>query len=650
MHKYTLTLVVIVSLSVLSSGCTAIMEARAKYRAENPHLFPKEVVSPEPEQKPPTSVLSPDAYGENIAGTPYAFVKLTVAEKAALHWAASQEYLRLHSSKPSNAEVGILAEMHGMSSISLSEKANHWDMPEPSIWQVLNGLPLSLRDFEKWRAQRIEQDNTRVGVARAVARLEQAQIIEQKEFSLHRHGCEWMIGKYYVNSAPSSLCTPVLSGCAEGDCTNGHGTYVSFDGTKYIGYFEDGARIGEDTVTAGAYGSNESATPHSFTNLLPEQKAALHWITSREYVSLHDPNRAKRNPDVLAALHGMSAKSLEKMVNGWQMSEESIRRIINQLPYRQHAFEKWRAQTIERQNTSERLPNLVELLAREQLGEQAHNGMQRSGCGWMTGEYYLDRNPSALCTPVVGTCIEGDCINGHGVYVLFTGVKFSGTFKDGKPISRDKIYPKKTYIIGSCTEGNCTNGHGTYVFSDGSKYVGDFKDGLAHGKGSKSWMVGIKYSGDFDHGVATQEESFTVPAKQGLSKKTCLEGNCIDGQGTLTYPNDTKYVGAFKSGQPSGQGIYLWRDGEALRGDFENGFLIKGEYIFQDGSRVAQNIRRSWHETYAEEAKAAQDKADRERAERIFSRFLFDQVIDSVVEMTLDNSWSGAHGGRGFMQ
>ena len=90
MHKYTLTLVVIVSLSVLSSGCTAIMEARAKYRAENPHLFPKGVVSPEPEQKPPTSVLSPDAYGENIAGTPYAFVKLTVAEKAALHWAGSK--------------------------------------------------------------------------------------------------------------------------------------------------------------------------------------------------------------------------------------------------------------------------------------------------------------------------------------------------------------------------------------------------------------------------------------------------------------------------------------------------------------------------------------------------------------------------------
>lgn len=65
---------------------------------------------------------------------------------------------------------------------------------------------------------------------------------------------------------------------------------------------------------------------------------------------------------------------------------------------------------------------------------------------------------------------------------------------------------------------------------------------------------------------------------------------------------------------------------------------------------MAQNIRRSWHETYAEEAKAAQDKADRERAERIFSRFLFNEVIDSVVEMTLDNSWSGAHGGRGFMQ
>ncbi len=649
MHNYLLTLFGIVSLSVLASACTSFQEARAKYRAEHPTMFPKEVVSPEPEQKPPQSVLSPDAYGANIAGTPYAFVKLTVPEKASLHWAAAQDYLRLHSSKLSDAEVGILAEMHGMSPTSLIEKINHWDMPEPSIWQVFNGLPLSLKDFEKWRAQNIEQNNTRVGVASAVAKLEQAQIIEQKDSSLNRRGCDWMTGKYYVNSAPSSLCTPVLSGCAEGDCTNDHGTYSSFDGTKYIGYFEDGARIGEDTVTAGAYGSNESATPPSFTNLRPEQKAALHWIASREYVSLHDINRAKKNPEVLAAVHGMSVESLTKRVNGWHMSEESIRQIIDKLPYRQHAFEKWRAQTVERQNTSKHLPKLVELLAREQLSEQAHNGMQRSGCGWMTGEYYVDRNPSALCTPIVGTCIEGDCINGHGVYVVFTGVKFSGMFKDGTPISRDKIYPKKTYITGSCTEGNCTNGQGTYVFADGSKYVGDFKDGLAHGKGSKSWMVGLKYTGDFDHGVATQEEGFTVSAKQSLPKKTCLEGNCIVGQGTLTYPNDTKYIGAFKSGQPWGQGIYLWRDGEALRGDFENGFLIKGEYIFQDGSRVAQNIRRSWHETYAEEAKAVRDKADRERAERGLMQFFVGAVIDFAVEMTFDNSWSGAHNGRGFL-
>ena len=55
-----------------------------------------------------------------------------------------------------------------------------------------------------------------------------------------------------------------------------------------------------------------------------------------------------------------------------------------------------------------------------------------------------------------------------------------------------------------CIEGDCNNGYGTYILENGDKYVGEHKDGKQHGLGTLTWVsgkfAGDKYIGEFKDG------------------------------------------------------------------------------------------------------------------------------------------------------
>jgi hypothetical protein len=72
----------------------------------------EQVVSQEKDE--PDNPETRDAYGSNVAATPISFVSLPPAQKAVLHWAASQEYLNVHKTNGDYKEAAILAEIHGM--------------------------------------------------------------------------------------------------------------------------------------------------------------------------------------------------------------------------------------------------------------------------------------------------------------------------------------------------------------------------------------------------------------------------------------------------------------------------------------------------------------------------------------------------------
>ena len=73
--------------------------------------------------------------------------------------------------------------------------------------------------------------------------------------------------------------------------------------------------------------------------------------------------------------------------------------------------------------------------------------------------------------------------------------KIAGNFSETKFKTGEKI-KKKT----GCIEGNCTNGKGTFILSNGAKYVGEWKDGKIHGEGTMEWSDGGWYEGQWKNG------------------------------------------------------------------------------------------------------------------------------------------------------
>ena len=51
-----------------------------------------------------------------------------------------------------------------------------------------------------------------------------------------------------------------------------------------------------------------------------------------------------------------------------------------------------------------------------------------------------------------------------------------------------------------------------------------------------------------------------------VSYAECISGNCLNGTGTKTFSNGSKYEGEFKDGKFDGYGIFIFQDGEKHEG------------------------------------------------------------------------------------
>ena len=55
----------------------------------------------------------------------------------------------------------------------------------------------------------------------------------------------------------------------------------------------------------------------------------------------------------------------------------------------------------------------------------------------------------------------------------------------------------------------------------------------------------------------------------------CIKGDCINGYGTYTWENGSKYVGEYKDGKKHGQGTYTFASGTVKKGIWKNHKLIE---------------------------------------------------------------------------
>jgi hypothetical protein len=63
----------------------------------------------------------------------------------------------------------------------------------------------------------------------------------------------------------------------------------------------------------------------------------------------------------------------------------------------------------------------------------------------------------------------------------------------------------------------------------------------------------------------------TLPTSS-LAGDACIEGNCMDGQGTYLEASGSRYVGQFRNGTYSGKGVIEYCDGNWYKGDFLSGY------------------------------------------------------------------------------
>lgn len=64
-----------------------------------------------------------------------------------------------------------------------------------------------------------------------------------------------------------------------------------------------------------------------------------------------------------------------------------------------------------------------------------------------------------------------------------------------------------------------------------------------------------------------------ILAGGGLRAQRCAEGDCVDGAGTMTWPDGGAYTGQWKNGSMDGTGTMTWKDGKRYRGSWKNGLF-----------------------------------------------------------------------------
>jgi len=245
-------------------------------------------------------------------------------------------------------------------------------------------------------------------------------------------------------------------------------------------------------------------------------------------------------------------------------------------------------------------------------------------------------------------CISGDCMNGYGtvyyengekyvgefvvgkkdgvgVYIYTNNEKFVGTWKKNQRVGVGKFYQnnelkivgfwesdqlieEKNYL-GTCLSGNCQSGIGVFLSENGTRLMGRFSKGKLNGKGIAYYLTGEKYicsvRNNQKHGIGTLYSSletingtFTEDRLIGTNRDVkigCKTGNCIDGNGTFIYSDNTIYEGEFFNGQPNGYGICYFADGDIYVGNWKDNFFEgNGTFYYSNGEILAGDWKGSY--------------------------------------------------------
>jgi len=64
----------------------------------------------------------------------------------------------------------------------------------------------------------------------------------------------------------------------------------------------------------------------------------------------------------------------------------------------------------------------------------------------------------------------------------------------------------------------------------------------------------------------------------------CVEGDCVNGTGTMVFSTGHKFTGGFKDGMRHGEGVLLMPGRRKIVGVWQDNEIVEGTYTYSDGS------------------------------------------------------------------
>lgn len=161
-------------------------------------------------------------------------------------------------------------------------------------------------------------------------------------------------------------------------------------------------------------------------------------------------------------------------------------------------------------------------------------------------------------------------------------------------------FGKAYYKTGDTYDGVFIEGYrrgkGVYTFKkNGDRYEGYYEENKKHGFGK---MVYTSKTGDEEEEAAEDEKpsmragTYLGYFTAGLRGTKAQGGDAAMSEGTFTYANGDIYVGQWQNGKKHGRGSYSYaKDGTKLIGDWVQGKMQSGEWIFPNGTFYSGKFR-----------------------------------------------------------
>lgn len=387
--------------------------------------------------------------------------------------------------------------------------------------------------------------------------------------------------------------------CLSGDCNNGYGTWIYSSGDIYVGYWSNGLRSGSGTYVhsdgAQYVGSSEQDKRSGY--------GTYYWADGSSHAG-YWKDGDQNGDGVYTKVDG--TKQIGKFEDG-SFVEESTKSTTNvattssciygncQNGFGIYSWEEgewkgdkyigeWKDGNMDGKgfflwNTGSKY------IGGWAKGKQNGYGAQFFSDGTKSVGYFQDGTKTSTNTTTSG-CLSGDCNDGYGTWIYESGDMYEGYWSGGsRSGSGTYIHSDGAKYVGNF-ENNKRSGYGTFTWADGSNYVGTWKDGNQDGTGTYLSIDGTKQVGKFENGkyVGESNQSTTNLA----STSSCIKGDCENGFGIYVWGEGNwkgdKYIGEWKEGNMSGDGVYQWHSGSKYIGGWEDGKQSGyGSEIYVDG-------------------------------------------------------------------